>query len=100
MGWGLGDVAAVERAPGRVGFAWSWLGAAMATTSLPFGVVTAPGQRYHPAIIAQAVATLSEMFPDRLWVALGTGEASNEHITGDRWPDKAPATHGCASAST
>ena len=29
------------------------------------------------------------MFPGRLWVALGTGEASNEHITGARWPDKA-----------
>jgi probable non-F420 flavinoid oxidoreductase len=56
---------------------------------LPFGVVNAPGQRYHPAIVAQAAATLCEMFPERLWVALGTGEASNEHITGDPWPDKA-----------
>jgi G6PDH family F420-dependent oxidoreductase len=73
---------------GESGFAWSWLGAAMATTDLPFGVVTAPGQRYHPAIIAQAAATLSEMFPGRFWMALGTGEASNEHITGDRWPAK------------
>jgi probable non-F420 flavinoid oxidoreductase len=74
---------------GESGFAWSWLGAAMATTSLPFGIVNAPGQRYHPAIIAQAAATLTEMFPGRLWVALGTGEASNEHITGGGWPDKA-----------
>ena len=74
---------------GESGFAWSWLGAAMATTGLPFGVVNAPGQRYHPAIIAQAAATLCEMFPERLWVALGTGEASNEHITGAPWPDKA-----------
>jgi len=73
---------------GESGFAWSWLGAAMATTNLPFGVVTAPGQRYHPAIIAQAAATLSEMFPGRFWMALGSGEASNEHITGDRWPAK------------
>ena len=73
---------------GESGFAWSWLGAAMAATTLPFGVVNAPGQRYHPAIIAQAAATLSEMFPGRLWVALGTGEASNEHITGEPWPDK------------
>jgi probable non-F420 flavinoid oxidoreductase len=73
---------------GESGFAWSWLGAALATTSLPFGVVTAPGQRYHPAIVAQAIATLVEMFPGRLWVALGTGEASNEHITGGRWPPK------------
>ncbi|MBY5163066.1 TIGR03885 family FMN-dependent LLM class oxidoreductase [Salsipaludibacter albus] len=74
---------------GESGFAWSWLGSALATTTLPFGVVNAPGQRYHPAIVAQAAATLVEMFPDRLWVALGTGEASNEHITGQRWPDKA-----------
>jgi probable non-F420 flavinoid oxidoreductase len=73
---------------GESGFAWSWLGAAMSATSLPFGVVNAPGQRYHPAVVAQAAATLCEMCPGRLWVALGTGEASNEHITGDLWPDK------------
>jgi probable non-F420 flavinoid oxidoreductase len=60
----------------------------MASTDLPFGVVNAPGQRYHPAIVAQAAATLCEMFPGRLWVALGSGEASNEHITGDPWPPK------------
>jgi probable non-F420 flavinoid oxidoreductase len=73
---------------GHSGFAWSWLGAALATTDLPFGAVNAPGQRYHPAIIAQAVATLAAMFPDRFWVALGSGEASNEHITGADWPRK------------
>jgi probable non-F420 flavinoid oxidoreductase len=73
---------------GESGFAWSWLGAALHATELPFCVVNAPGQRYHPAIVAQAAATLSEMFPERLTVALGTGEASNEHITGERWPDK------------
>ena len=73
---------------GHSGFAWSWLGAALATTSLPFGVVNAPGQRYHPAIVAQAAATLGAMFPGRFWVALGSGEAMNEHITGDPWPDK------------
>ncbi|HYO04591.1 MAG TPA: LLM class flavin-dependent oxidoreductase [Mycobacterium sp.] len=42
------------------GFAWSFLGAALATTNLPFGVVNAPGQRYHPVIIAQAIATLAQ----------------------------------------
>jgi probable non-F420 flavinoid oxidoreductase len=73
---------------GHSGFAWSWLGAALATTSLRFGVVNAPGQRYHPAIVAQAAASLAATFPQRLWVALGTGEASNEHITGDGWPRK------------
>jgi probable non-F420 flavinoid oxidoreductase len=75
---------------GESGFAWSWLGAAMATTSLPFGAVNAPGQRYHPVIIAQAIATLGAMFPGRFWVALGSGEAMNEHVTGDKWlPKKA-----------
>jgi probable non-F420 flavinoid oxidoreductase len=73
---------------GHSGFAWSWLGAALEATDLPFGVVTAPGQRYHPAIAAQAIATLGDMYPGRFWVALGSGEAVNEHITGDRWPDK------------
>jgi probable non-F420 flavinoid oxidoreductase len=73
---------------GHSGYAWSWLGAALASTDLPFGVVTAPGQRYHPAITAQAIATLGAMFPGRFWAALGTGEASNEHITGGGWPRK------------
>jgi probable non-F420 flavinoid oxidoreductase len=73
---------------GESGFAWSWLGAALATTSLPFGVVNAPGQRYHPAIIAQAAATLNVMFPERFWIAIGSGQLLNEHITGERWPTK------------
>lgn len=77
---------------GESGFAWSFLGAALARTGLPFGVVNAPGQRYHPAIVAQAAASLAEMFPGRLWVALGTGENSNEHITGDAWPAKKERT--------
>jgi coenzyme F420-dependent glucose-6-phosphate dehydrogenase len=75
-------------AQGHGGFAWSWLGAALASTSLSFGTVCAPGQRYHPAIIAQATATLAEMFPGRIWLAIGSGENLNEHITGDPWPDK------------
>ena len=73
---------------GECGFAWTWLGAALNATSLPFGVVTTPGQRYHPAIIAQAVATIVEMFPDRFWVAVGSGQLLNEGITGQRWPAK------------
>jgi probable non-F420 flavinoid oxidoreductase len=73
---------------GHSGFAWSWLGAALQATGLPFGVVNAPGQRYHPAIIAHAIATLGAMYEGRFWVALGSGENSNEHITGDRWPRK------------
>ena len=77
-------------AQGQSGFAWSWLGAALARTQLSFGVVTVPGGwRYHPAIIAQAAATLAEMFPGRFWIAPGSGEALNEHVVGTHWPDKA-----------
>jgi len=74
---------------GESGFAWSWLGAALQATSLTFGVVSAPGQRYHPAIIAQAAATLAEMFPNRFWIAVGSGQLLNEGITSERWPAKA-----------
>lgn len=73
---------------GESGYAWTFLGAALATTRLPFGVVTAPGQRYHPAIVAQKIATVASMFPGRFWAALGTGEASNERVTGAQWPRK------------
>jgi coenzyme F420-dependent glucose-6-phosphate dehydrogenase len=73
---------------GESGFAWSWLGSALEATSLSFGTVCAPGQRYHPAIIAQAAATLAAMYEGRFWVALGSGEALNESITGEPWPSK------------
>jgi coenzyme F420-dependent glucose-6-phosphate dehydrogenase len=74
---------------GHSGYAWSWLGAAMASTRLPFGVISAPGYRYHPAILAQGAATLTEMFPGRFWFALGSGQRLNEDITGTAWPPKA-----------
>lgn len=74
---------------GNSGLSWAWLGAAMATTRLEAGVVCSPGQRWHPAIVAQAAATLEEMFPGRFWLALGSGQLLNEGITGQRWPIKA-----------
>ncbi len=76
-------------AQGQSGFAWSWLGAALQATRLPFGVISAPGYRYHPAILAQAAATLCEMFPGRLWLTLGSGQRLNEDLTGVAWPEKA-----------
>ncbi len=82
-------IAPWSEAQGESGFNWSWLGAAMQATSLPFGSFNAPGYRYHPAIIAQAIATLNMMFPERLFVAFGSGEALNEHILGDPWPHAA-----------
>jgi G6PDH family F420-dependent oxidoreductase len=73
---------------GHSAFVWSWMGALGATTSLRFGTgVTPPGYRYHPAVLAQAAATLEAMFPGRFYLGLGAGEALNEHITGDYWPE-------------
>ncbi|MBI2942470.1 MAG: TIGR03557 family F420-dependent LLM class oxidoreductase [Chloroflexi bacterium] len=74
---------------GQSGFVWAWMGAlGAATRSIRFGPgVTPPGFRYHPAIIAQAAATLAAMFPGRFWLGLGAGEALNEHIVGLPWPE-------------
>lgn len=76
------------KAQGHSGFSFAWVAAAMQATTLPMSMVCAPGQRYHPAIVAQAIATLAEMFPRRFCIELGSGEALNECITGDPWPDK------------
>jgi probable non-F420 flavinoid oxidoreductase len=78
-------------AQGHSGFAWTWLGAALqATQHLTFSAITVPGGwRYNPAVLAQAIATLGTMFPERLpWVALGSGQLLNEHIAGSHWPGK------------
>ena len=69
-------------AQGHSGFTWAWLGAALQVTSLPFGMISAPGYSYHPAILAQAAATLCEIYPERLWLALGSGQRLNEDFTG------------------
>src|ERR671916_396459 len=73
---------------GESGFVWSFMAALGANTTVRFGPgVTPPGYRYHPAIIAQAAATLEEMFPGRFYLGLGAGEALNEHIVGEYWPE-------------
>jgi G6PDH family F420-dependent oxidoreductase len=73
---------------GQSPFVWSVLGAiAHATERLQVGTgVTCPIIRYHPAIIAQAAATVAAMMPGRFFLGVGAGENLNEHILGDRWP--------------
>lgn len=73
---------------GESGSTLAWMGAALASTSFPIGAVATPGQRYHPVVMAHAMATYAEMFPGRYWAALGSGELLNEHVTGDPWPSK------------
>jgi G6PDH family F420-dependent oxidoreductase len=48
--------------------------------------VTCPTTRIHPAVIAQAAATSSVLLDGRFTLGIGTGEALNEHVLGDRWP--------------
>jgi coenzyme F420-dependent glucose-6-phosphate dehydrogenase len=73
------------------GAAWPWLGAALAkTTNIAIGTgVTAPILRYHPAIVAQVFATLGFMFPNRVFLGIGRGEALNEVTSGQHWPSNA-----------
>lgn len=74
---------------GRAPFAYSWLPAALERTeAIPAGVfVTPPMYRYHPLVIANAVATIDEMYPGRFRFGVGTGERMNEHPFVDEWPD-------------
>ncbi len=73
---------------GQAVFSWTWLGAVAAKTSrIEMGTgVTCPILRYHPAIIAQAAATLSHLAPNRVYLGLGTGEALNEYAVTGEWP--------------
>jgi G6PDH family F420-dependent oxidoreductase len=74
----------------RSGFVWSMMPAALAGTSTirvgPW--VTVPiGARYHPAIIAQASATIDNLYPGRIMLGVGSGEALNERpFWNGRWP--------------
>lgn len=74
---------------GRAPSAWSWLPAALERTeSIPAGVfVTPPTYRYHPLVVANAVATIDQLYPGRFRFGVGTGERMNEHPFVDEWPD-------------
>jgi G6PDH family F420-dependent oxidoreductase len=73
---------------GQSPFVWSVIGAIGATTRLSVTTgVTCPTFRTHPAVIAQAAATSSNLLGNgRFRLGVGSGEALNEHILGDRWP--------------
>jgi coenzyme F420-dependent glucose-6-phosphate dehydrogenase len=75
-------------AQGHSPFVWSTLGGiAQATQTIRVGTgVTCPTMRVHPAIVAQAAASVAAMMPGRFFLGVGTGENLNEHVLGDRWP--------------
>jgi G6PDH family F420-dependent oxidoreductase len=75
-------------AQGQASFVWNVLSALGERTHGDLGTgVTAPTFRWHPAMVAQASATLAAMYPGRHWLGLGSGEALNEHVVGHYWPD-------------
>ena len=68
--------------------AWAWMGAALQATKKVFisTCITCPIMRYNPAIVAQTFATLRQMYPGRVGVAVGAGEAMNEVPVTGEWP--------------
>lgn len=75
---------------GQAAFVWNVLTALGERTQGDMGPgVTCPSFRFHPAMVAQASATLEAMYPGRFWLGLGSGEALNEHVVGGYWPEPA-----------
>ena len=72
---------------GQASQAWAYLGALGQVTSKPIGTgVTPVLHHYHPALIAQAFMSLEEMYPGRVFLGVGSGEAINEVPLGLDWP--------------
>ncbi|GAB3560604.1 TIGR03557 family F420-dependent LLM class oxidoreductase [Spelaeicoccus albus] len=79
---------------GQSAFVWNVLTALGERTSGDIGPgVVAPHFRWHPALVAQASATLAAMYPGRHWLGIGAGEALNEHVIAGYWPEAAERSH-------
>ncbi len=75
-------------AQGQAAFVWNVLTAVGERTVGDMGPgVTCPSFRFHPAVVAQAAATLEAMYPGRSWLGVGAGEALNEHVIAGYWPE-------------
>lgn len=75
-------------AQGQSAFVWNVLTAVGERTVGDMGPgVTCPSFRFHPAVVAQAAATLEAMYPGRSWLGVGAGEALNEHVIAGYWPE-------------
>lgn len=75
------------REQGESAFVWAVIGAIAASTNLRITTaVTCPTDRIHPAVLAQATATVASLAPGRFAFGVGSGERLNEHILGGLWP--------------
>jgi coenzyme F420-dependent glucose-6-phosphate dehydrogenase len=73
---------------GRASQAWVTMAASGQHTTLPIGTgVTPVIHHYHPAVIAQAFMSMEELYPGRVFLGVGSGEAVNEVPTGLDWPE-------------
>ncbi len=79
---------------GHAPFSLSWMSAVGERTStIQIGTsVMTPTFRYNPAVLAQAFATMGVLYPGRIFIGVGTGEALNEIATGfqggeQAWPE-------------
>jgi len=89
-GLGASDHFAPWWPEGQASQAWVFLGALGQVTSLPLGTgVTPVIHHYHPGHIAQAWTSLAELYPGRVWLGVGSGEALNEVPLGLDWPEPA-----------
>jgi TAT-translocated FGD2 family F420-dependent dehydrogenase len=73
---------------GHAGEAWVTLGA-LGGRAAPAWIgttVTCPTLRYHPAVVAEAFATLAQLYPGRVFLGVGSGEALNEKAATGQWP--------------
>jgi coenzyme F420-dependent glucose-6-phosphate dehydrogenase len=87
-GLGISDHFAPWFPDGRASQAWVTMAASGQQTSLPIGTgVTPVIHHYHPAAIAQAFMSMEELYPGRVFLGVGSGEAVNEVPTGLDWPD-------------
>ena len=93
-GLGTSDHFAPWFPDGQAGQAWVYLGALGQVTSVPIGTgVTPIAHHYHPGLIAQAFMSLEELYPGRVFLGVGSGEAVNETPLGMDWPDYEEQRH-------
>ncbi len=87
-GFGASDHFAPWFPDGLASQAWMWLGAVGQVTTKPIGTgVTPVIHHYHPGLIAQAFMSLEELYPGRVFLGVGSGEALNEVPLGLDWPE-------------
>jgi TAT-translocated FGD2 family F420-dependent dehydrogenase len=89
MLWTSDHIHPWQDSQGHAGHAWITLAAlGQRTRHIPFGTgVTCPTYRYHPAVVAHAFASLAVLYPGRVFLGVGTGEALNEQAATGAWGD-------------